>query len=290
MKKQNLTIVTYPLVMIFFLLLLFVSTVEYAQGITCENIGIEGICVDLKFGLMNEDLKTPSEYDFSEPFPEGLYLALEKVTISNNPGIVGELENTSNLSLKIDVHPDGAEKIYVAKITVPPLKPNDIYEITYSCTGTNITYESKLNGKLVEIEEPYFRRNKLTTDGWWQIDFKIEPLNWSVDQLPSSYILIINGELQNYFLKVYSDYEINNLKLAEDNIEIARCNIILAGFILLISLISILLQHKRAGNQNKNLKELTEELKEIARGIKTLTEEQLDRKHEDTNSEKEKEG
>jgi hypothetical protein len=261
MKKQNLTIVTYPLVMVFFLLLLFVSTVEYAQGITCENLGVEGICVDLEFGLTNEDLKTSSEYDFSEPFPEGLYLALEKVTIINKPGIVGESENTSNLSFTIDAHPIGAEKISIAKITVPPLKPNDIYEITYSYTGTNRFYESKLNGKPKPSEDnPHFHRIKLTTDGWWQIDVELYPLNWS-GITSFGYTPIINGEQQNYFFKVYSDYEITELETTKSDLLVSRASLVV---IVTVGLATLYLTNK----QSKSIKKITEELREVTDELK----------------------
>jgi hypothetical protein len=75
------------------------KTEERTQGITCENLGVEGICIDLEVGLTNENLKTPSEYDFREPFSEGLYLVLERVTIINNPRIVGQSEHTYRVKL-----------------------------------------------------------------------------------------------------------------------------------------------------------------------------------------------
>ena len=53
MKKQKIVI-------LIFLLLLFVNTEVSAQGVKCEDLEVEGLCVEIEFILMREDFKTPS--------------------------------------------------------------------------------------------------------------------------------------------------------------------------------------------------------------------------------------
>jgi hypothetical protein len=111
MNRRTFAAVTFSLVIVSFLVLGIPITENHAQGFECGDPLLENkICIDLEFSLMNEDFKTPSDYDFREPFPEGLYLVLENVTIINNNGIRGESKNTSNMSLDIDVHPIGGGK------------------------------------------------------------------------------------------------------------------------------------------------------------------------------------
>jgi hypothetical protein len=73
--------------------------------------------------------------------------------------------------------PLGAEKIHFAEVTIPPLKTNDIYEITLLGEGITRYYEYKLNGKAFKIGHSYVHQIKLTTDDGWQIDRDFELLN-----------------------------------------------------------------------------------------------------------------
>jgi hypothetical protein len=193
MNRRTFATVTFSLVVVSFLIFGIPTTENRAQGFECGDLRIEGVCIDLEFCLMDEDFTLPSDYNFREPFPEGLYLVLEKVTIINNNGIEGESKNTSNLSLDIDVHPIGAEKIHVADITVPSLDTNYTYEIILLSITEG--YESKLNGKPSKMGLLYAPPIKLTTDGRWQIDLK--PVSFVKRPL-----IFINGEFDNYFFKL----------------------------------------------------------------------------------------
>ena len=260
MKKQKIII-------IIFLLLLFVNTEVSAQGVKCEDLGVEGLCVEIEFILMREDFKTPSEHKFPDLVSVGDYLVIRKITVTNKPGIVYKSKNTSNVSLKINVHPIGSEKAEIAQLIIPPLKTNDVYEVTY--LGELRYYESKLNGEVIETKHFDIWPKKLSMDGWWQINEKLEPLNWHID--PSightrfGYSTIINGELENYYFEVYSNLEITALKTAEKNLETARWNLrfvkISVVVVILIGFFTVLFQSRLAKKQEKILKEILEELK-----------------------------
>jgi len=283
MKKQKIVI-------LIFLLLLFVNTEVSAQGVKCEDLEVEGLCVEIEFILMREDFKTPSEHKFPDLVSVGDYLVIRKITVTNKPGIVYESKNTSNVSLKINVHPIGSEKAEIAQLIIPPLKTNDVYEVTY--LGELRYYESKLNGEVIETKHFDIWPKKLSMDGWWQINEELEPLKWHIDPAIGytsfGYSTIINEELENYYFKVYSNLEITALKIAEKNLETARWNLGLAGFLLFIAFITILIQRWCAKKQEKSLREVTGELKGVARNINTLTEKLIDQEQENFQSEKKK--
>ena len=253
MKKQKIII-------IIFLLFLFVNTEVSAQGVKCEDLGVEGLCIEIEFILMKEDFKTPSEHKFPDLVSVGDYLVIRKITVTNKPGIVYESKNSSNVSLKINVHPIGSERAEIAQLIIPPLKTNDVYEVTY--LGELRYYESKLNGEVIETKHFDIYPKKLSMDGWWQIDEKLELLNWHIDPGHST---IINGELGNYYFKAYSNLEITALKTAEKNLETARWNLrfvkISVVVVILIGFFTVLFQSCLAKKQEKILKEILEELK-----------------------------
>ena len=271
MKKQKIIIVI-------FLLLLFVNTEVSAQGVKCEDLGVEGLCVEIEFILMKEDFKTPSEHKFPDLVSVGDYLVIRKITVTNKPGIVYESKNTSNVSLKINVHPIGSEKAEIAQLIIPPLKTNDVYEVTY--LGELRYYESKLNGEVIETKHFDIYPKKLSMDGWWQIDEKLELLNWHIDPGHST---IINGELGNYYFKAYSNLEITALKIAERNLCFVGLSILL---VFIIAICTVLVQCYLTKKQEKCCKEQTETLQGIEQGINTLTEKLIDQEQEKMQSEK----
>jgi hypothetical protein len=199
---------------------------------------------------------------------------------------VGFFKILSNLSLKIDVHPIGAEKMHVAEITVPPLNTNDTYEITFSGTGTNKFYEFKLNGKPFKMGYSYIRPKKLTADGRWQIDVDLEPL---VGITSFGYTSIINGELYNYFFKVYSDYEITELEAAKSDLLISRVSL---GVVIIVGIATIsvaMWQGKSIKKITNELRDVTEELREVSKSITTSITKQRDQKQVKANSKNKKE-
>ena len=281
MKKQKIVI-------LIFLLLLFVNTEVSAQGVKCEDLGVEGLCVEIEFILMQEDFKTPSEYEFPDLVSINDYLIIKKITVINKPGKSRESENTSNVSLKINVNPIGSEKAEIAQLIIPPLKTNDVYEVTY--LGELRYYESKLNGEVIETKHFDIWPKKLSMDGWWQINEKLEPINWHID--PSightgfGYSTIINGELENYYFKVYSNLEITSLKTAELNLRFVKLSILV---VILIAAFTVLVQCYLTKKQEKCSKEQTETLQGIEQGINTLTEKLINHEQEKLQSEKKKE-
>lgn len=260
MKKQKIII-------IIFLLLLFVNTEVSAQGVKCEDLGVEGLCIEIEFILMKEDFKTPSEHKFPDLVSVGDYLVIRKITVTNKPGIVYESKNTSNVSLKINVQPIGSKKAEIAQLIIPPLKINDVYEMTH--LGELRSYKSKLNGEVIETKQFDIWPKKLSMDGWWQINREVEPGSFG-------YSTIINEELENYFFKVYSNLEIRNLWLVKLSI--------LAVFI--VAAVTLLVQCYLTKKQEKCCKEQTEILQGIEQGINTLTEKLIDQEQEKLQSEK----
>lgn len=252
-----------------FILFIFASAEVNAQELTCEKWRVGGLCIEIEFTSMNADLKTPSKYEFPDLVKINDYLVVSKIKAVNLPGYE-ESKNTSNLTLKIDMYPFGFEKEDIIRfeetrysiINIPPLKVNDVYELTY--LNEWAYYESKLNDKVIRNGIHSIYPKKLFTDGDWEIEEKIEE--------PISYSTIIHGGWKNNFFKVYSNLETKELEIVETNLNISkwglRIGVIFGLSTILISLFAIRSSRATihlAKNHEKNLTDIGNRFEEITR-------------------------
>ena len=295
MKERKITIVTFSMVLIFVLLLL-VNIEKSALGITCRDFEApEGLCIEIEFISMKEDQKTPSKYEFPEFVSINDYLVIRKITVINKPGIVEETRSTPNLTLKIDMYPRGLEEEVIRRseenpsstIDIPSLNVNDIYEMTY--LNAYARYQTRLNNHVVDENKifPSYPKN-LFTGGEWVIAEELEP--------PIGHSTIFNGRWKNNFFKVYSNYEITDLRRAKNNLWISMASLVV---IIAVGLATILFSRNQEKSINKiteELKDTTGELRAVATSLTTLTEKQAgyingrnnDEKQEDSRTEKKK--
>ncbi len=140
------------------ILILFVTLTSgvHAEKLTCKKAGVEGIWIELEFVSMEDDYKTPSKYEFPDLVKINDYLILKKITVINKPGIVKESNDKPEITLKIDSYPFGLERKDIEQfestrystVDIPPLKVNDVYELTYQNSWGH--YEAKLNNQLTK--------------------------------------------------------------------------------------------------------------------------------------------
>jgi len=225
-----------------------VSTFQInAQNYKCKDLLVGGVCIDIEFISVKDDLVTPSEYKFPDLVKINDYLIINRITIINK-----DSRNYSNLTLKIDIYPlefknKGAkfrEFIY-SELRIPTLNVNDVYEVTY--LNKHAYYEIKLNNKTIRKGDAGLYPTKLFTDGNWIIETDLKENRESI-----SYTDIINGKWRNYFFKVYSNSEITNLEIAKRSLRISLISVVIMAIIgiatigiqLIIGIIQYILQKR----------------------------------------------
>lgn len=264
------------------LIFLIIATEVHAEKYTCKDWGVEGLCIEIEFVSMKEDFKTPSEYKFPNSVKINDYLVVRKITVINKPKIVEESKDTPDVTLTIDAYPFGLERRDVERfestrystIHLPLLKVNDVYELTY--LNEWAYYEAKLNNQVIKKGQFNIYPKKLFTEGAWIIEDKVVESFGERRRTTISFIAVslfdstlINGDWKNNFFKVYSNVEIKNLETAENNLKFSKISL---GVVIFIALATIVVQYWLAREQEKSLKEITEELRNV---IQSMTEKQI---------------